>query len=1062
MNDPSLRNEHFPIAKPSSKVPTEPTKSEGVAGQGEGQVWIVIGLLWGLFFVLFLGLLGLVGIGYQMYRQYAVQVEQEAIEKKHEAVEASARWNRTQAQVREAERAVDPTGLQNPKSENAGSLANSDSVVKTRIPVVPAPEAPPGGWRNSTEFRRAEMAMEQERKQREEETRKQNEKLAVPGNLSTIQRVLEAAIASRTSLDPDEPLLPFPGDNPGLSWRVYLLPYLGQQGLFNRFRLNEPWDSAHNHQLLERMPLIYGMSTDHTTRYRTCLPLDLPGPATNSLKFSDITDGINQTACFMYVGESKKIPWTKPDLEEFLGPLDVAHLGDSEEPTGLFTMFKSDQQYAASKYNNSIFSAVTTYKGGEHVTTLDQEPLQMQCWTPPRDSLTTARNADLSDPATRLKLNEKLKAISLAYVKYWQQEQEAPNHSVNVKLSWRVYLLPYLGYGDLFKKFDLDKPWNDPVNFSLIDQMPEVFEFDTTPGRTRFYCYGLCENGIEYSLSNMASVLVDAPETVTLIHYAGRQNAVTWTQPDYIFGHNPFLQKPSKLGDRLRWVLGWNASDVIETCTLDGTAISLPVDIHPTKLNAFLSVNGNEYFDSVKAMASHTNTIEFKPRIAPAGDITGMLVFPEVKVPAGGFPEPTAPEPTPANLAKVWSQLTIYTDRFGQTPGMVTRKDGSPSMLSWRVHLLPLIGYQTLYNKFNLEESWDSENNKTLLQYMPEVYVTNEQDKTVTSLQAFVGPESAMVGNGVRRRGRAMGDANVNTLRLMIVKNTAAVPWTAPDPHLVDRSSDLTDLIDPDKGMWVASSLGKYFLIPKQVPRELLYAFATTDGGDIFDAGRLQRWCAHIQGRPLVLESEKARHNAGQWQALGMAYMGYRDLAQKMSPPPGKELSMEQTMRMTQLSWRVHLLPYLGHTKLFLQFRVNEPWDSPHNKQLLNCMPDIYRDIDAGVDSVTTQFQLITGAGTMVPSTGSHLPARDVRDPLGSTITMIKVPIELAVPWTKPEDFAVSLNDNTTDKKIEDLVTGQGLEVLMADGGTQVMPPGTTLEKLKAMFTPNGGEIMQP
>src|SRR5262249_19374530 len=38
-------------------------------------------------------------------------------------------------------------------------------------------------------------------------------------------------------------------------------------------------------------------------------------------------------------------------------------------------------------------------------------------------------------------------------------------------------------------------------------------------------------------------------------------------------------------------------------------------------------------------------------------------------------------------------------------------------------------------------------------------------------------------------------------------------------------------------------------------------------------------------------------------------------------------------------SWRVHLLPFLGEDKLYKEFRLNEPWDSDHNKKLLSRMP---------------------------------------------------------------------------------------------------------------------------
>ncbi len=41
---------------------------------------------------------------------------------------------------------------------------------------------------------------------------------------------------------------------PLLSWRVALLPYLGEEALYKEFHLDEPWDSLHNKKLLKRLP----------------------------------------------------------------------------------------------------------------------------------------------------------------------------------------------------------------------------------------------------------------------------------------------------------------------------------------------------------------------------------------------------------------------------------------------------------------------------------------------------------------------------------------------------------------------------------------------------------------------------------------------------------------------------------------------------------------------------------------------------------------------------------------------------------------------------------------
>ena len=50
--------------------------------------------------------------------------------------------------------------------------------------------------------------------------------------------------------------------SPLLSWRVLILPYLGHAKLYDRFRLNEPWDSEHSIRLVTQMPAVFGSPDD--------------------------------------------------------------------------------------------------------------------------------------------------------------------------------------------------------------------------------------------------------------------------------------------------------------------------------------------------------------------------------------------------------------------------------------------------------------------------------------------------------------------------------------------------------------------------------------------------------------------------------------------------------------------------------------------------------------------------------------------------------------------------------------------------------------------------------
>ena len=42
-------------------------------------------------------------------------------------------------------------------------------------------------------------------------------------------------------------------------------------------------------------------------------------------------------------------------------------------------------------------------------------------------------------------------------------------------------------------------------------------------------------------------------------------------------------------------------------------------------------------------------------------------------------------------------------------------------------------------------------------------------------------------------------------------------------------------------------------------------------------------------------------------------------------------------------SWRVKLLPFLEEDSLYRQYRMDEPWDSPHNLEIAKQMPKVYQ-----------------------------------------------------------------------------------------------------------------------
>src|SRR4051794_32667612 len=71
------------------------------------------------------------------------------------------------------------------------------------------------------------------------------------------------------------------------------------------------------------------------------------------------------------------------------------------------------------------------------------------------------------------------------------------------------------------------------------------------------------------------------------------------------------------------------------------------------------------------------------------------------------------------------------------------------------------------------------------------------------------------------------------------------------------------------------------------------------------------------------------------------------------------------------LSWRVAILPFIEQDDLYKQFRLDEPWDSPHNRRLLPKMPKLYAPFDGSrtTQPHTTFYQVFVGKGTAFEGT---------------------------------------------------------------------------------------------
>jgi hypothetical protein len=152
------------------------------------------------------------------------------------------------------------------------------------------------------------------------------------------------------------------------------------------------------------------------------------------------------------------------------------------------------------------------------------------------------------------------------------------------------------------------------------------------------------------------------------------------------------------------------------------------------------------------------------------------------------------------------------------------------------------------------------------------------------------------------------------------------------------------------------------------------------------------------------------------------------------------------------LSWRVLLLPYIEQEVLFRRFKLDEPWDSPHNLRLRSQMPYTYGPLEGEppLPPYTTPFQVFVGKGTAF---AGREGLRLKEDLPRSSSTILIVEAGQAVAWTKPEDIPYEANRPLP--KLGCFFRGL-FHVAMAAGHAMAVPQGISESRLRAAILRNG------
>jgi hypothetical protein len=188
-------------------------------------------------------------------------------------------------------------------------------------------------------------------------------------------------------------------------------------------------------------------------------------------------------------------------------------------------------------------------------------------------------------------------------------------------------------------------------------------------------------------------------------------------------------------------------------------------------------------------------------------------------------------------------------------------------------------------------------------------------------------------------------------------------------------------------------------------------------------------------------------------QQIGLALHAYHDAYHSFPPahvrgPDGRLWH----------SWRVLILPNLGEEQLYRQYRFDEPWDGPHNRELIPRMPGWLACPGAAAEAGRTSYFAVVSPRTMWPAHQS-LAIRDVIDGTSNTVHVVEDD-SLNVVWTEPRDLStVEIRKGMSPSLSlhEGSGTPAGRHFLFVDGSVRFLAHTLDRSRLASLLTPAYG-----
>jgi len=535
----------------------------------------------------------------------------------------------------------------------------------------------------------------------------------------------------------------------GLSWRVHLLPFLDEAPLYNQFHMDEAWDSDHNKTLISQMPMLFrspGVTDDEKTAFHVFTGENTPFHGDKGLGIRNFTDGTSNTILAVLAGSDTAEIWTKPGGLEVNLTAPKKALGELKDESFLVLLADGSVRTIPTSIDVTMLANLIQPADGNVVDI-----------GPP-----AASSPELPSPSMIFSLVTDANQAGMAKELLGEPTEESHDGQSFLKNQTMALWFPdvrtvVMGGIESVKQMISRKKSGKSSDSSLIEQL---------------------QTGADYS------VAIDVQSQAPLIQQAVQINQML----GMILNVETLAAHLSVTAEEGESLLEINVT-ALDAQMAAGLSAMATIGLNQAKMAAMqIQQAPNPGPDGEKVQAMLKQVIS-----SAAVDLNGDKIQFRITAPEGfdNLPELLKPAMTKARAAATEVQRKNSLKQMGLAfhnfesvsstfPGAGRRDANSPVGLSWRVYVLPFLDQAALYNQFKLDEPWDSEHNRTLIEQMPPVFKSpGVEDPQKTSFHVFTGPGSPFADDHTPRIAD-FTDGMSSTLLVVLAGPDTAEIWTMP------------------------------------------------------------------------------------------------------------------------------------------------------------------------------------------------------------------------------------------------------------------------------------------